>query len=301
MVKALNILIRFLSLGFLLLTMGCETPYTYDGFTGDRLSVSATFSPEEGFIVFVSPVAPFDPDDQTNLIENAVVEIYESGQFIRTLAPFSLNGRVLYTDLNLKPSEGIPYRLRVLVPGYTTVDAIDQLPPIVYSEIQNAMPLDTQMLPNGLTRYSFSLTLTIEDPAAMENFYHLFVELHGKNPNGEDRFVLGNLSNTNDTDLSITPYVLGQSFLIDGNKFDGEFKEIRLRAQVDLEDGWTLENMQTDLRSVSSSYFEFHKSVISQLNAGSNPVVEPTTLFTNIRDGFGFFGGFQRDRKMISF
>lgn len=280
---------------------GCETPYSYEGFRGDQLSVSATFNPDEGFIVFVSPVAPFDPEHQTNLIENAVVEIYESGQFLRVLSPFSLNGRVLYTDLNLRPTEGIPYRLRVVVPGYISVDAVDTMPRVVPSEIIEAMPVDSQMLPNGLTRYSFSIILAIEDPTVIENYYHLFVELHGKNPGGQERFVLGNLSNAQETDLSITPYVLGQSFLIDGAKFDGEVKQISLKAQVDLETGWSLENVQTDLRSVSKPYYDFHKSVISQLNASSNPVVEPTTLYTNIREGFGFWGGFQSSRNIETF
>lgn len=293
-------MVGLLSLGFLFINMGCETPYTYDGFRGDQLSISATFNPNEGFIVFVSPVAPFDPDNQSNLIDNAVVEIYESGQFIRTLLPYSLNDRVLYTDLNLKPKEGVPYRLRVVVPGFNTVDAVDDLPSEVFSEIIEAMPVDSQMLPNGLTRYSYSLTLAIDDPKQMENFYHLFVELHGKNPSGQDRFILGNLSNANETDLSITPYVLGQSFLIDGTKFDGEVKAISLKVQVDLEEGWLLETIQTDLRSVTKPYYDFHKSVISQLNASSNPVVEPTTLYTNIRDGFGFFGGFQGNRNIVA-
>lgn len=285
------------SLGFL---PACESPFDPGDLKESRMALSATFSPAQGFLVFVAPVTPLIDNLETDLIENATVNLYSGGQFLSELTLSTLGDRkVFYSPL--KPQEGFTYSLEIDAPGYISVDVSDRQPVKPEAQIKGYTDLQKVDLPEGDTRYIAIVELEIVDRPIEANFYHLFLEAHLSDVNNNRFYTLATLTNALNNDASLTPYVLNQSLLIDGNAFDGLTKQVKVRVEFSFPAGFLFQDLQMDMRQVSSAYYQFHKSHIAQLNNGSNPVAEPFALFTNVNNGYGFFGGFNSTRDTLTF
>jgi hypothetical protein len=278
----------------------CESPFDPGDLKESRMAISATCSPTQGFLVFVSPVTPLIDHSETDLIENATVNLYSGGQFLSALTLAMLGDRKVFYSAQ-KPQDGFTYTLEIEAPGYISLDVSDRQPGKPDATLKGYTDLQKLDLPEGDTRYVAIVEIEINDRPIESNFYHLFLEAHLLDANNKRFFTLAALTNAENNDASLTPYVLNQSLLVDGNAFDGLSKRIKVRVEFSFPAGLLFQDLQMDMRQVSPAYYQFHKSHIAQLNNGSNPVAEPFALYTNVNNGYGFFGGFNSTRDTLTF
>lgn len=288
--------------GFL---VSCEQPFEPVIPSEPTLAVSATCSPLVdvanpglGFMVFLTPVLAFSDGPSNAFIENATVELYSGNLYLQTMVSGTIGTRRVYASF-IKPEVGKPYTIRITAPGYGTAEASDRLPSVINARIAGYNGLSVTDLPEGKSRVVFNLLLEVSDRPIEDDYYHVFIEYRTKSDPGFRRFF--QLSNAENNDPSLTPYLLNQSFLLDGRLFDGETKVVQLACEADLDAGEELLNVQAEVRHASASYYAFHRSQAIQVSNGGSPVVEPTVLFSNVEGGVGFFGAFNPTRDTLTF
>lgn len=288
----------FMALALWSLFTGCERPFLADDLNEKTLALSATFSPGQGFLVFISPVTPFNNANPLPLIEQADVRLSTGGVHLGNLQPARLGDRPVFY-LGLEPQANIPYTLDVRVPGYPALTVTDRLPLPAAARFREVYRIEKTGLPQGAVKYVVNLRLEVEDRPILDNYYHLFVEARMKDQAGQEYFLLTTLKNAQNNDPSISPYVLNESLLLDGRYFDGLNKELDLQCQFELPQGLQLQHLAMDLRHVSFPYYQFHLSHYAQLVGQNNGLSEPVQLYSNVPQGRGFFGGFVSTRDSL--
>jgi hypothetical protein len=75
---------------------------------------------------------------------------------------------------------------------------------------------------------------------------------------------------------------------------DGENLSLdgRVHQSYDSTEYYSTEYYDVFLYNCSESYYNFHKSLINY--TGDNPFAEPTLIYSNVKNGFGCFGGYTR-------
>jgi hypothetical protein len=283
---------------WMLFMVACERPFSSDDLTENQLALNATFSPEQGFLVFISPVTPFSQTNPAPLLEQAEVRVTSGGLHFGTLLPARLGDRPVFY-LSTPPQENIPYTLEVRVPGHPPISANDRLPLRANARLLEAYQVEKTLLPQGGTRYVVKLQMELEDRPIADNYYHLFLEARLKDASGQNYFVLSTIKNALNNDPSLSPYVLNESLLVDGRRFDGQTKMLDLQCQFEVPEGFTLQHLEMDLRHVSFPYFRFHQTHYAQLISAVNSLSEPVALYSNVQHGRGFFGGFVSTRDTL--
>lgn len=287
-----------------MLFWGCESPFSIDEFEDKSLAISGYVTPSPplpGFLVFVSPVHYFDGSESQSLLSEASVRIYQGNQLVTTLLPGTLQGRNAFYRGGYTPLEGVPYRLEVSAEGYNTVQAVDRLPAKVPARWLGRDNLQITANPDGSESYILDVSFEINDPVIVHNYYHIFVEAWIRDTMGGDAFVLANLEQIGPRDPAIKPYIFNHSILLDGEGFIGQSKQIALECRFEVPPHFELSHLMLDMRHVSQHYYHFHRSHIDQLTTGTNPIVEPTLLVSNVSNGFGFFAGYQSTRDTMLF
>ncbi len=289
----------------LLLLTGCEQifePIEDDEYV---MAVSATFSPlvdvtnpDLGFLVFLTPVVPFSEGPNANFLADARVELIAGNQPAELMLTGTIGTRNVYASLT-KPEIGKTYTIKIEDPIYGKAEATDRLPAKIEGEIDGLSNLVETDLPEGKKRVVFTLDLHVKDRPIEDNFYHVYVEYRLKSDPGFRRFF--QVSNAENNDPSLTLYLLNQSILMDGQLFDGQKKQLKLTCQAELDPGQEIQDVQVEMRHVSPNYYEFHRTQAIQVSNGGSPVAEPTPLFSNVKGGVGFFGGFNPTRDTIPF
>ncbi len=282
---------------------GCEQIFEPIEDEEKMMAVSATFSPlvdvsnpDLGFLVFLTPVVPFSDGPNDDFLADALVELRVGNEPPETLLAGTIGTRSVYASFT-KPQIGKAYTLRIQDDLYGEVEATDRLPAIIDGAIDGYADLVQTDLPEGKKRIVFTLDLHIQDRPIEDNFYHIYVEYRLKSDPGFRRFF--QVSNAENNDPSLTPYLLNQSILMDGQLFDGQKKQLKLICQADLDPGQEIKDVQVEMRHVSSHYYEFHRTQAIQVSNGGSPVAEPTPLYSNVKGGVGFFGGFNPTRDTI--
>jgi hypothetical protein len=297
-----RLIVAPLLLCLLVVLAGCESPFALDEFDQKNLAVSGYFTPSPplpGFLVFVSPVNYFDGSEGQPLLSNADVGIYEGSQRVATLVAGTLQGRPVFYRGDFTPLEGVPYRLLVKADGYNTLQAVDRLPSKVEARWLGRDSMFITAFPDGRVGYDIAVSLEIQDPDKLPNYYHVFVEAWLKDASGAPVFILADLLQQEPSDPAVRPYLLGQSMLLDGTYFAGEQKKLSWLCRFEVPPGFDLSHLMLDMRHVSAHYYRFHRSHIDQLNTGTNPIVEPSVLTSNVNGGFGFFAGYHAARDSL--
>lgn len=277
---------------------GCERPFVADDLREPTLALSGTYSPDQGFLVFLSPLTPFTETNPSPLIEQAEVRLSSGGVHLGFLQPALLADRPVFY-LGLEPQPNIPYTLDVRVPGYPSLTVTDRLPLPAAARMREVYRIEKTGLPLGATKYVVNLRLELEDRPIVDNYYHLFLEARLKDQSGQAYFVLSTLKNALNSDPAISPYVLNESLLLDGRYFDGQTKVLDLQSQFEVPQGLQLQHLEMDLRHVSFPYYQFHLTHHAQLVGQLNGLSEPVQLYSNVPQGRGFFGGFIATRDSL--
>jgi hypothetical protein len=255
-------------------------------------------------------------------LPEARVRLFENGNLVEELAYFE-EGYAFRGDFI--PTVGNEYRLDVEMAGYPPVSAISGIPPAVPIRALDTATVTIEYDDEYYYGYSdqfLQFDLSVDDPAGEENYYLLYAvadrswtEYRDTTVKVVDSVYYNNQWNYFLKDSSYVIYdihrftdfpyirttdivveavtshgVLFSDQLIDGKSysFRGEFYAHELEAADSAV-------VTLQLKSVSESYYKYLKSRQEHYNTKENFLAVPVIVYSNVRDGTGFFGGYSMD------
>ncbi|WP_139924466.1 DUF4249 domain-containing protein [Hymenobacter sp. DG01] len=199
--------------------------------------------------------------------------------------------------MNFAAQPGQTYTLRGRLPGFETVESQLTLP--ARPQIERATY--TQRPPGDYGQPRGRLSLVLTDPAATADYYvvigklydtqgRLYGDLMTEDTNTEfgnvgETFALSSLYN--DYYSSLAPYpdtnVNGRQFtlssnVVSSNSYGGS--NVPVPAYLELQ-----------VLNLTADAYKFYQSRQRYQDTEDNPFAEPAPLYSNIRNGYGFFGG----------
>ncbi len=226
---------------------------------------------------------------RTYEVKNAFITIKQNNVVIDTLKYDSINFR--YINKNKKTILSANYEVDASVNGFTDVSASGALPSL--------MTINTTLLQknaaydaagNIMDKISFNFT----DATASTDYY--LIRIHRSDGS------YANCINTTDTDFE--KMIFNNPFTtqtcIDGNKlllsdihFSGQTKKVEVFVSDDqMTTGFTSGRVRRpyiELLHITRDYFNYIKTVNDYDIAKDNPFAEPTNVFQNVKNGYGFF------------
>ena len=295
-----------------LLLLGCIDPVELDLEKEAKIVViSQDFYPGDPLTILLARSQPLFGESQQHLNE-ALVSISEDGKPIATLS-YESNSNGLYgTNDRVIPEPGREYAITVDAPGLESVSAINIIPEKIPIKKLEVPYLRTEKISDGQTEYSYGINIVIDDPGTVENYYHInFVQLlWNYSILGKDTllFPFPNLIAPTIVQRNISEPILSHpegGALIKDDLFNGQEKSFEFDASVVFfESQQVIGQMVVELRTVSEDYYLYHSSLARQSQStGSSNISafdEPTSVFTNIKNGFGIFAGYSFDLKAVN-
>ncbi|MBC6608152.1 DUF4249 domain-containing protein [Hymenobacter sp. BT188] len=241
------------------------------------LAINSVINPDSVFSVDVSASQSLFAGQAYAPIENAIVEVYQGGQFIGNLQQVS-NGRYRSTE---RPQPLQPYELRVSAPGYPSASATTELP--ASPELSEISATKVPSLDSDFTIVEASFVLA-DDPA-QENFYYIQaytpdIDRFNKNK-PYNRSVSINLLSPFEAEFSMET----RSFFSD-RLFNGQ----SLRLQFRLENSAD-KTTYVRVARISKAYYEYVRALKKQ-SYGDNVLTSPGPVANNIQSGLGLFGSY---------
>jgi hypothetical protein len=223
--------------------------------------------------------------DYPDSVSNARVNLYQQNTLIASLTKKDKTS--FQTTL---PGSGIKagqeYTIKIDAPGYDAIEATTIIP--------NAVPIDTvfytpkvKHVSSGIDLHTFvtdDYDIKLRDPIKEPNFYDIFgfvrdtfngqilneyIQLYGIDEIADDKFLTDQGRN-------------GQT--ITWKRYSDPFQYRKMFVR---------------LYSISESYYQFRLSADKMFNNRDNPFAEPSILYSNVSNGYGFFGGYSFNEKEI--
>jgi hypothetical protein len=245
------------------------------------------------------------------LVKNAEITLLKNNQifavsdFIDSLGLYTFN-----YPFGKGPAIGDTFELTIAAPNFETVISKSYIPSKVLIDTFIIKPLVSF---SKLMHPISEIELTFTDPSSEENFYEIIVT---------DIFGIYDFENykklqTNDASVTLEPYYppkerfdlnMPNRLLFRDNKFNGQTKTIRFNyyPTFSFESGVSLINshfLTIQLRNVTKDYFLFYSSSLQNSNNQREDILygnpEPLNVFSNIKNGYGIFSGFNLDIKQV--
>lgn len=278
-----------------------------------RLVVNCYFTPENTWQVYVGQ-STFVLDTTRNLLAlpNAQVVISDNISFKDSL---KLNNGY-YTSPN-KPIVGKRYYIEVEAVGFPKVlanDMIPQLPQNIEGRLDTSViAVDISLLLIPVEYYT--IPFQFKDIDSEKNYYKFKLQTYDKpklkkdSTRYENQFEDKGLTTQ---DPSVIKLHKEQAIiLMDDKLWNGQPKSITgltskfLFYPFQISDNVPLENQKIprevylDAYSLSENMFLYEKSYLTQQYNKVDPFAEPSNVFSNVKNGYGIFAGYQRKRVRI--
>lgn len=241
---------------------------------------------------------------------NATVEIFDdAGQVVErfrskgqpgfnpsTGQSDSLYGYYVPTR-NFAGQPGSTYTLRASAPGVEAVEASLTLPARAVVETGSFVATNPNN-PNsgGITG---RLRCSILDNAATTDYYLVYARVLDRNGEywGSVQYDYNSPGNGSNSDISLNRYQLSEArSLYNQYPFSdvgGNGQRLAFSNDVYLNGGRTLEAafIEVTVSSITSDTYRFYQSLQRYYDTDGNPFAEPAPLSSNVRPGYGLFGG----------
>ncbi len=284
-------------LGLALCVGACETTVELDFPTHDPLIlINSFFWPDARFELYLGEaVSIVDGEDSIGCISDGTVELWEGDRKLEILPHV---GDCLYRSSINYPTPGLSYTVRAAAPGYQDVQATDVAPLTVPTEFE----FEIKGGGPGIGRAD--VTITMSDPSDAKNWYRLLVFYRQTDSEGnvwfespgfetDDEAIIA--ENQDFIDLDTDDGFFETVFFTDQRVPSGEHRiDIEIPAPSDF-------SARTDLLvfmdGISKHFYDYGTTYRVQRETDDNPFAEPVQVTTNVKNGFGIFGGFNR-RKL---
>ena len=241
---------------------------------------------------------------------DATVQLFdESGQVVQQFRPRGrFNGEDSIYDYvptrNLVGEPGRTYTLRASAPGLEAVESTLRLPalPVIESATYVAKP----RTPGGFSSYEGRLTLGVADNSATTDYYLVYgrvLDRNGRywgnvqreyNPGGVD----GPDINLSQFQLS-DPDNLYEQYPFSDAGSNGRRLSLGVDVVLRSRGGFDPQNptpsepayVEVIVSNITSDTYRFYQSLLRYYDTDGNPFAEPAPLVSNVRPGYGLFGG----------
>lgn len=297
-------------LGFPGLWSACERTVDLEELYGveeAQLVVLSNFTNAQTLVVFVSKTRSVFSQDPFEYVGDATVEVFSEGILLERLrfVPFDDSSGIPphYESVRLKPEVGVVYTICVKVDGFDPVVAQSSVPEAIPIKNVRFFNLQKTQTDTEVT-LNFNFEVQFDDPADVENFYHLVVyhELNGfsTTPTGDtviDQTIYNSSLGVfpNESSIALNRYVDGRSFLFKDLTFDGQSVSVPFLANLSYDETRYLPGrFLVELRNVSKDYYLYHSTLSMQdkASSGEDPLNEGFVLFNNVENGWGVFAGY---------
>jgi hypothetical protein len=261
-----------------------------------RIVVNSLFTNDSIWSAHISrSVGVLDTTSYTT-ISNATVNIFDDNANLVTTLTHQGDG--LYTSPSgVTPLPNQSYTIEASASGYTSVSATNAIPSVV-----PIYQLDTVASTNSDGETILEVTITFQDPSAVENFYMLEVIAKGTyfdeweqdsvdfraplpitcddiNVETINGFNIGGFENS-------YLYLMLKDQNFDGQNYELTFSVVNYAELKDL-------NLFGEIRLVntSESYFNYLRSFNMYQNTIGNPFATPVQVYSNVTNGMGIFAG----------
>lgn len=251
------------------------------------LVLNALMRKDSSILVRVSYLKSLN-DRQTRLA-GAVVKLYRDDEWVEDLLPTTINKYPYYTS-STNATPGHLYRITATVEGYGTIEGTDYIPESPQTSAEEIFNVPDPQ--NGLKVH---LHFTLHDAATTKNYYRLRVmarQTWGQSDSTlyprEFRFKNADMGETTSDGNRIT-YV--EYFFEDGN-FNGSAKNIQLELfGNDFGTGIDTTTYQLEVTALTENSYHYLRTRDAARDNDNDPFTEPSSVFTNIKNGQGIVGG----------
>lgn len=240
-----------------------------------------------------------------NTIKNAIVLLYSNGIFFDTVH-YVDSVRNYPIKQSFNPIAGDKIDVKVIKDGFENVSATSRIP-------LKVIITDTAITPIAYfdeTGAIFSeIKITFSDPANEINFYELVVTDIAYS-NYDDPDIYYNLTTQDEiiTSESYYPSILNfatdkpKYLLFKDKKISGQTHTLTVYYMPPIEPvgGYINDHyISIHLRNVTEDYYKFKTTMLQQMYGKKEDILygvaEPINVFTNIKNGYGIFAGFNND------
>ena len=248
----------------------------------DKLVVNCFFSTGDKFIVHLSHSQKILNEDST-IIKNGNIKLYANDIFNGSLE-YIADGIYSHDTIIARP--GIKYKLVALAPGYDQVEAEDTAPT---PAIIDSVSYDPKAYPDSEGNNFYKVELLLQDNASKRDYYEIILKYYKT----ADKYSIIRLRgdyeqvimNEGDEEFYSGICVFSDE-LINGSKYS-----LKMKTSTVL----SINKKELHLLSISETLYKYRKSWIRHSSAQypdiTNPI-EPVTLFSNVKGGYGIFAGY---------
>ena len=214
----------------------------------------------------------------------------------------------------------VTYTLKVSAPNLESVETSMHLPAAVAIQDLSVYPDAIVEVQNiDYTQYFLPIDVTINDPNdGEEHYYSLQIEpynLVDYDGSGvldtirmcncfHSNEVVFPKSNESDPFDSSSPADQSYTYYYDETLFSNQLfkgETVTLRVYTDFYEGQELLRIKATLSTLNKETYNYLSSRTLQQNVGENPFAEPVSVYNNVTNGFGIFGGSSKYVKVVDF
>lgn len=277
---------------------GCENTVEIDLPDDDpALVINSFFWPESTFELCLSDARSVaEGIDAIQWVEDATVELWEGD---RRLEMMPYVGSCLYRSTLSRPIPGRTYTVKARAPGYLDAEATDQVPGPVRTEFRHEVDRA------GSDGRTIDVTIFLYDPPEVDNWYRLMVLYRHRDREGavwhespgfstDDEAIIAD--NREFIDLEGNSEFETVFFTDERLDRSGPAHEINIEVRPSYVGGFSSNvDLIVIVDAISRNFFEYGSSERIYRTIGDNPFAEPVQVWSNVRNGFGIFGGFNRE------
>ncbi len=247
-----------------------------------KLVVNCFFSTGEKFTVHLSHSQNILSEDSTEIID-AEIKLYANEIYQGNLK-YIKDG--FYSHDTIKARPGIKYKLTASAPGYDQVEAEDTAPG---PAILDAVCYNPKAYTDSEGNNFYKVELLLQDDASARDYYEIVLK-HYENANKYSIIRLQGdyeqvIMNEGDEEFYSGICIFSDE-LINGSKY---------RMKLKTGEALSENRKELHLLSISETLYKYRKSWIRHSSAQypdiTNPI-EPVTLFSNVKGGYGIFAGY---------
>lgn len=237
---------------------------------------------------------PFDTG--TNLIntyevKNAIITVKENNILMDTLIYDSANYRYMNSHLNKRTKLNANYTVDASVKGYTPISSTSYLSSLM--TISNSkLKRNTGFNASGdaLAQISFSFM----DDGSKTDYYLIRI----RRADGSFATCIQTADHdfeamVFDDPFTIEPCIDGNKLLLSDKNFNGQTKNVVITVSNDQMNSSNflgrIRRPYIELLHITEDFFKYIKSNNSYDIASANPFAEPTNVYGNVKNGYGFF------------
>ena len=255
----------------------------------DKLVVNCFFSTGDKFIVHLSHSQNILNKDST-IIKNGDIKLYANDIFQGNLE-YITEG--IYSHDTIKARPGIKYKLSAFAPGYDQVEAEDTAPA---QAILDSVFYNSKSYTDSEGNNFYKVEILLQDNASKSDYYEIILNYYKNSDKYSIIRLRGDyeqvIMNEGDEEFYSGICIFSDE-LINGSKY-----QLKLKTSSSLSEN----KKELHLLSISKTLYKYRKSWIrhssSQYPDITNPI-EPVTLFSNVKGGYGIFAGYS-DSVVIS-